>query len=652
MQQSNPPARPPKFARQILVLFLSLLALAACRPAGESELPVPALITKPPPATAYQTLAALAATDPPPRDLVALAERLGGAIDVPRTVEPPPAGYQVGAKEDFWVKNRDTNQTETVTAILSYQSEQLNLWVQEGERVNERKLQAAAAILEAQVLPTNRAFFGEEWQPGVDHDPRLNILHVKNLGEGVIGFFSAADEYVAAVNPYSNEREMLYTSLRYAAIGSDAYYDLIAHEMQHMIHWHTDLNEATWLNEGMSVLAAQLNGYPTQSYQAGFAARPDVQLNNFSYEGPAVNAQYGAAYYLAAYFLDRFGEAATQALLRHQENGITGIEATLAELGQPLAFDELVAQWAVANYLDGLGQGSGIYQYHNLDLPPLATAATHSRFPAGATSAVFQYGTDYIQLRSDQPVTVVFTGTQQTQLLDTTPYSGSYFWTTVPGDKSDMTLTGAFDLSGLTQATLSFQTWYDVEEGWDYAYVTVSDDGGATWHILPTNDTTLDNPQGNSYGPALTGRSGPPAGDTTTPAWIPQTADLTPFAGGPLLIRFEYVTDDTVNLQGWALDNITIPELGYLDDVEAGPGVWTPAGFVRHTNQLPQTFIIQAILFSENEVRLEPLQLDENQRGRWELPLDEQWNEAILVVMGNTPFTSHRAAYQYQIDER
>lgn len=143
-----------------------------------------------------------------------------------------------------------------------------------------------------------------------------------------------------------------------------------------------------------------------------------------------------------------------------------------------------------------------------------------------------------------------------------------------------------------------------------------------------------------------------PAGDTTTPAWIPQTADLTPFAGGPLLIRFEYVTDDTVNLQGWALDNITIPELGYLDDVEAGPGVWTPAGFVRHTNQLPQTFIIQAILFSENEVRLEPLQLDENQRGRWELPLDEQWNEAILVVMGNTPFTSHRAAYQYQIDER
>ena len=44
----------------------------------------------------------------------------------------------------------------------------------------------------------------------------------------------------------------------------------------------------------------------------------------------------------------------------------------------------------------------------------------------------------------------------------------------MPGDKSDMTLTGAFDLSGLTQATLSFQTWYDVEEGWDYAYVTVS----------------------------------------------------------------------------------------------------------------------------------------------------------------------------------
>ena len=26
--------------------------------------------------------------------------------------------------------------------------------------------------------------------------------------------------------------------------------------------------------------------------------------------------------------------------------------------------------------------------------------------------------------------------------------------------------------------------WYEIEEGWDYAYVEASDDDGRTWHIL------------------------------------------------------------------------------------------------------------------------------------------------------------------------
>jgi hypothetical protein len=629
----------------IIYLCLSLLLLVACNQDQAEALPVPPLILEPPPTGAADTLAALSATELPERDLVELAARLKGVTGIERVV-PRPEPERVGDSAPFWFSNHDTGEVEQVNARLAYQSDLLNLWVEEGERVNDNHLFAAAEMLENKILPRNRAFFGSEWQPGVDDDPRLNILHLENIGEGVVGFFSAADEFPQAIAPYSNERELLYTSLRYAPVGSDAYYDLIAHEMQHMIHWYTDSNETTWLNEGLAVLAAHLNGFPSQDYISAYAAGPDVQLNNFSYSSPQTEAHYGAAFFFSAYFMERFGEAATQILARHPENGPAGFEAALAEIGADLTFDDLFADWLVANYLDSINREVGDFGYAAVEMPALALPETITSYPAGNITAVFPYAGDYLRLQSETPLTVVFTGTQQTQLLDTLPHSGDYFWTTVPGDNSDAHLTAAFDLGGLEEATLTFRTWYDIEEHWDYGYVAVSPDEGRSWQLLETEATTTANPQGNSYGPALTGTSG----DDDRPVWVQQSADLSPYAGGPVWVRFEYVTDDAIHEPGWALDDISIPQLNYQDDVEEGAGVWTPAGFARHTNILPQSFIVQAILLSDDELRVEPLPLDEHNRATWTLPLNETFNEVILIIAANTPFTAQRATYSYQVD--
>ena len=628
----------------LLVAALWLLLITACQGQSQVDLPVPPLVREAPPPSAAESLTALTTASAPPRDLVALAERLGGRESPPRTVLEPILS-QVGDVIEFWYLDHDAGQYEQTEARLVHQSDALNLWVEEGVQINESKLREAAVRLEEKILPTNRTFFGEEWRPGVDGDPRLNLLHLQNLGKGVVGFFVAADEFTTAVKSQSNERELLYASLRYAPIGSDGYYDLIAHEMQHMIHWNTDNNEATWLNEGMSVLAAFLNGYPSTDYEEAYAGNPDVQLNNFSYISPLTGAHYGAAFFLTAYLLEHYGEAATQALLRHPENGLAGIEAVLAELEQPSSFDALFSDWVVANYLDSLERGEGVYKYDSLQVPEVSTATTVRRFPSDATNAVHQYGADYIQIFSEQPVTIVFTGTQQTNLLDSMPFSGDYFWTTLPEDSSDMMLTRQFDLSEVEEATASFWTWYDIEENWDYAYVSVSPDGGHTWQLLETEAMTYDNPQGNSYGPAFTGISG----GGQQPIWIQQVADLTPFAGKQILLRFEYITDDAAHTQGWAIDDISIPQLGFHDDVEEDEAMWQAAGFVRHTNVLPQSFIVQAILLGDEEVSVEQLPLDENLRGNWTLLLDADIDEVILIVSASTPFTSQRAAYQYQI---
>ena len=132
---------------------------------------------------------------------------------------------------------------------------------------------------------------------------------------------------------------------------------------------------------------------------------------------------------------------------------------------------------------------------------------------------------------------------------------------------------------------LGFRAWYDIEEDWDYAYIEISPDGGESWTLLRSNRTTDSNPNGTGYGPGLTGGS---------QSWVSQEIDITSFAGGPVLIRFEYVTDDAVNANGICLDDIEIPEIGFLDDAESDRG-WEAEGFVRVTPTAPQPWIVQLV---------------------------------------------------------
>ncbi|MCB0240386.1 MAG: hypothetical protein KDH08_17465, partial [Anaerolineae bacterium] len=109
--------------------------------------------------------------------------------------------------------------------------------------------------------PTDRNFFGSEWSPGVDNDPRLHILHSEQLGDSIAGYFSGADEVSNKAQPFSNEREMFYINIDNTKPDTDFYNGVLAHEFQHMIHWYQDKNETSWVNEGMSELASELNGY-------------------------------------------------------------------------------------------------------------------------------------------------------------------------------------------------------------------------------------------------------------------------------------------------------------------------------------------------------------------------------------------------------
>jgi hypothetical protein len=428
-------------------------------------------------------------------------------------------------------------------------------------------------------------------------------------------------------------------------INGEFYNGVLAHEFQHMIHWHHDRNEETWLNEGFSELASYLNGFDPGGFDWLFATEPDTQLNTWP-EGPGTaGPNYGAGYLFTSYFLDRFGSEATQALVAHPENSFDSVEAVLDELGTPMSHEDLFGDWVVANLLDDPTVADGRYGYEEIDPPSSNIEVTHreSDYSVSTSSTVHQYGTDYVELRGEQPLVFHFTGSTQVGLMDTTAHSGRYLWWSNRSDESDTTLTRAFDFSGVSdQVTLEFWAWYDIEENWDYAYVEVSTDGGETWDIVTTPSGTSTNPNLNSFGWAYTGRS---------EGWIQEEIDLSAYAGQEVLIRFEYITDAAVNRPGFVLDDIAISEIGYFSDFEAGEDGWEPAGFIRHNNVLPQRWLVQLITFGP-ATTVERLELEEDQMGEWVIPLDSSTDRAVIAISGLAPVTTEIASYSYEIKEQ
>jgi hypothetical protein len=258
---------------------------------------------------------------------------------------------------------------------------------------------------------------------------------------------------------------------------------------------------------------------------------------------------------------------------------------------------------------------------------------------------VHQFAADYIEVKLPQGDAVFsFAGAETVSAIANEPYSGAGQWWSNRGDAIDSTLTAEFDLTRLASATLRFRAWYDIEENWDYAYVMASTDSGDTWHILPGRHTTEDNPLALAYGPAYTGKSG----DGDTPSWVEEEVDLTPFAGQKILLRFEYITDEGVNLDGFAIDDIEIPKLGFFDDAE-GDGPWQAEGFRRLTGPEHQRFVVQVIEMGQTTT-VTTLPLDEVNSGEVRLSgFGSTLDKAVIVVAAVTDGTRQTASYRYSL---
>ncbi len=579
---------------------------AATGPKGAAAIAPPSPLATPVAAgepAGLDTESQLAAVTAPTRDLRDLSMRLNPTgQEIPLVAAETAPVYVVGDTLDFWVHDVDNNRNYQIQAQLAHQNEVVNAWVEAGQPFEQEAIAQSMDRFAANIYPALTAFFGSEWKPGIDGDTRLNVLHAKGLGSSVIGYYSSADQYSRLANEFSNEKEMFYINLAWLnATDSYAFYEtVLAHELQHMIHWRQDRNEDTWLNEGLSMYAQEVAGYPADMlYVNRFVLQPDTQLNDWNEVSVGNTEHYGAAYLFVAYFAQRFGPELTRAVVAEAANGIAGFDAVLEAAGRPERFGDLFIDWVIANYVgdaNALGL-DGVYGYRGLHPDAPVLAAKLDRLPVEAEQFdVRNFAADYFSLEGGEPVVVRFAGQTETRLAAAEPYSGRQVWWSNRGDDTNTRLTRRFDLSAVEPgAAVEMQAalWWSIEEGYDYGYVAASRDG-LTWEILPGEHTRSDDPAGNSFGPGYSGSSG-----GAGPVWVEESWDLSAYAGAEVWVRFEYVTDDAVNLSGWLVDDIAIPAIGYFSDFEAGADGWEAEGWLLTDNVLPQRWAVQVMEFQD-----------------------------------------------------
>jgi len=235
----------------------------------------------------------------------------------------------------------------------------------------------------------------------LDNDPRIYLTWF-DFGISADGFFFWFDEFPEGTYPeyHSNECEVLYLNPTSSGGPSGNYMlAVMAHELEHMIHWKYDSYESPWVDEGLAELAMWLYGAPDNI--SGFNSNPDNSLIVWNGDW----ADYIKTYLWSLYFYERYGGLpAVYDVVHEPANSIQGYENVLDALGYSQNFADVFADWTVANYLDDTTIEDGRFGYAGDDLPPFSVAGTYSSYPVlNINKTVNHWAADYYRFQNFDP---------------------------------------------------------------------------------------------------------------------------------------------------------------------------------------------------------------------------------------------------------
>jgi hypothetical protein len=370
------------------------------------------------------------------------------------------------------------------------------------------------------------------------------------------------------------------------------YEGVFAHEYQHLIHADYDPDEVNWVNEGMSDFAELLTGYADTTKHVnekgndshtnnflGWSSVPDPDWNPIPRDSGPENsltvwgdqgdgqilADYGHAFFFMEYLYEHgYGKSFFTSWQHNPGNGIAGLNSALAAAGSTETFESLYRDIAVSILADGYADQAGVSvtgDVAQVRLQNDATDATvYSSGHAYASPGAPPWGSDYIPLGSGDTLGAIsFDGAEQVEFPGGPQWttSGGYFAVTAtPPYANNLDISIVHSITAGAASTLTFTHYIDSEDQWDFGFVQISTDDGATWHSLACTGTTTSHDPGAIATvvdnlPGYTGAQG----SAGTP--LAASCSLTGYSG-PALLAFRFVSDPAETRSGWFVKDIEV----------------------------------------------------------------------------------------------
>ncbi len=466
-----------------------------------------------------------------------LAQRwLGYNPMIPAIPLPSPA-YGVGDEATFWVSKTKQDAPSQITTIAAAVTPSLYIFVEEGLTFDPQRMAQLAQLLDSRfallrlsanqggitVVPESRADFDALEQvpfSDIDNDPHFYVLYTRDLNTVNTTLYNPVnplpERWVS--NGWSNEHEMLLVNTTLTPnldLTDEAYISRITRQFYTMLAFNNQARQPVWLREALSWrLLFQLDQRELTIDDIGpFFAAPNTSLTS---------GDFGAGQAFLSYLQQRFGPGIFSEISQQSGTGLRALDraleirqATDTVSGEPITALDVFGDFVMANVFNGaIGDGRFGYSdpaFADLRAEPLVIQDEFN-FQTPQI-AVNQFGSTYLLLTSTAPdpvdFTLVFQGLSQTPRLPIPGEVDNHFYWSGNTINANTSMVRSFDLTAVNQASLSFDAWYVMSNGWNYGYVSISEDDGESWQIIPTSLSTSSNPYGLGYGAGLTGFSSP-----------------------------------------------------------------------------------------------------------------------------------------------
>lgn len=331
-------------------------------------------------------------------------------------------------------------------------------------------------------------------------------------------------------------------------------------------------------------------------------------------------ADYGAALIFMIYLNDHYGGSdIISAIMQNQLHGSESITDSLWSLGfNRMSFDRVFRDWRLANLLWSDEVGGGLYNYESIQLIQIQQQVNVLYWDGDDTwgtefgttktieyidedqpwlghidtgiSMLSEYGTDYVHMYfgtvideddlvlgettvrppmytptlNPEPLKFTFDGDDESNVgWELVPLmEGGFAWYSNTGDEVDYMLAMDVDLTvpageaGDYLHWLNITTQWDMEDNWDFGFVQVSTDDGATWASLnDTGDLFTEEYDPSAMESIVANLPGLTSWNYT---WNDISFDLSAYDGQEIMVGFRYMTDWATHYDGWMISEFSV----------------------------------------------------------------------------------------------